>query len=132
MQPKNAKTLNYFDLPLQHINNEVLEKMNRVVTREKIEKLLNYIRAKSSKSIIRTTFIVGFPGETEAQFEELNQFVSEFRFDRLGVFGYSLETDTPAGQMDKQVPEDITTERCDQLMTTQLDIAFEKNLIEFS
>lgn len=121
------KTLNYFDLPLQHINNDMLNKMNRTVTKEKIESLLNKIREKSSDSIIRTTFIVGFPGETDEIFEELRQFISQFEFDRMGVFTYSQEEETPAGEMIEQVPEDIKNERLDILMTSQLDIAFEKN-----
>lgn len=121
------KTLNYFDLPLQHINDEILTGMNRRVTRKQTEDQLAMIRNCSNDAIIRTTFIVGFPGETDAQFEELNQFVADFRFDRLGVFAYSQEEDTPAALLPNQIDEAIKQERADIIMTTQLDIAFEKN-----
>ena len=127
MVADDNKTLNYFDLPLQHINTEVLTDMRRQVTRDEIEQMLTMIRAKSPEATIRTTFIVGFPGETDDQFGELLEFTSDFKFDRMGVFTYSAEEGTPAEQMAAQLPEKVKKEREDAMMTAQREIAFEKN-----
>ncbi|MBD3403562.1 30S ribosomal protein S12 methylthiotransferase RimO [candidate division GN15 bacterium] len=121
------KTLNYFDLPLQHINSEILTAMRRRVERSHVEHILERIRATSDDAVVRTTFIVGFPGETDGQFEELRDFVEYYRFDRMGVFPYSPEEGTPAEQMASQVPEKVTLERMDELMNLQREIAFERN-----
>ncbi len=122
------KVLGYFDIPLQHINNRILRLMNRPVERRRLEELLGKVRSASPKNIIRTTFIVGFPGETEEEFEELCDFVDEFEFDRLGVFKYSEEEGTPAAKIDAQISDTIKDERMDQLMSIQQEIAFAKNI----
>jgi len=116
---------NYIDIPLQHINDRVLKAMYRRVDREATIKLLERIRRRVPGVAIRTTLIAGFPGETEAEFEELRQFVAEFGFDALGVFPYSLEPDTPAGRMKNQVPAEVKEHRVDALMRTQQPVAFE-------
>ena len=121
------KTLNYYDLPLQHINNEILFAMNRQVTRDIIEKHIDNIRKADSEAILRTTFIVGFPGETDKQFQELLDFIEKTEFDRLGVFTYSAEEGTVAEKMENQIPEDIKSDRMDQIMMLQQEIAFNKN-----
>ena len=121
------RTLNYFDLPLQHVSTEILNAMRRRVENERVREILDRIRATSDDAVIRTTFIVGFPGETEQQFEELRDFVSDYRFDRMGVFPYSAEEGTPAEQMKGQIPESIKMARMDELMNIQREIAFEKN-----
>ena len=121
------KTVNYFDLPFQHVNSEVLAGMQRQVDRPKIEKLIQAIREKSKNAILRTTFIVGFPGETRAQFEELKDFIIESKFERMGVFTYSAEEGTPADTMADQIPEQIKQDRLDELMLAQQQIVFDKN-----
>lgn len=116
----------YVDLPLQHINNRVLKTMLRRVTRQETESLLAKLRARIPGVAIRTTLIAGFPGETDAEFEELLSFVREFRFDALGVFTYSQEPDTPAGRMKNQLPEAVKRQRADAIMAAQQEIAFER------
>jgi len=116
----------YVDLPLQHINDRILRAMHRRVTRRQTEALLTALRTRIPGIAIRTTFITGFPGETDAEFEELLAFVREVRFDALGVFAYSREPDTPAGRMKGQVPEAVKRERADLLMAVQQEIAFAK------
>ena len=122
------KTLGYFDMPLQHINDAILQSMNRRVTRAQIEQKLAKIRKESAENVIRTTFITGLPGETEAKYEELKNFIAEFEFDRLGVFKYSHEEGTRASKMEEQVPEELKEARVDELMTIQQEIAFRKNI----
>ncbi len=114
----------YIDIPLQHINDRVLKAMYRRVDRDAIMRLLDRIRERIPGVSIRTTLIAGFPGETDAEFEELLQFIESFRFDALGVFPYSLEPDTPAGRMKNQVPHEVKTERVDALMRAQQEVAF--------
>lgn len=121
------KTLPYYDLPLQHVNSEILSKMKRQVDRPRIEKLLAAIKAKNERSVIRTTFIVGFPGETDEQFDELEQFVIDNRFERMGAFVYSAEEGTKAAEMGDQIAEDVKNERLDRLMMAQQEIVFELN-----
>jgi ribosomal protein S12 methylthiotransferase len=121
------KTVSYFDLPLQHCNSDILTAMRRNIRREEIERLLDRIRRLAPDAVIRTTFIVGFPGETDSQFEELRDFVEEHRFDRMGVFAFSPEEGTPAERLPGQIPENIKSERLDELMRIQHDIAVEKN-----
>jgi ribosomal protein S12 methylthiotransferase len=121
------KTLNYFDLPLQHVSSDVLTAMGRPIDRAGIEWLIRTIRTISPEAVLRTNFIVGFPGETEAQFEELKDFVVEYEFDRMGVFAYSREEGTLAAALDNQIPEKIKFKRRDELMTLQQEIAFAQN-----
>ncbi len=118
------RVVKYIDIPLQHINDRVLKAMHRRVTRRESEDLLAKIRAKIPGVHIRTTLIAGFPGETDAEFEELLDFVREFRFDAMGVFPYSAEPDTPAGRMKGQIPDQIVQDRLDALMTVQQQVAF--------
>jgi ribosomal protein S12 methylthiotransferase len=123
----DTKTLSYFDLPLQHISDRVLTAMKRRTGREKIEALIDRIREADPESVIRTAFIVGFPGETEVDFQELCDFVEERRFDRLGGFMFSAEEGTPAAGMTGQVSEAVRAARLDTLLTLQQGIAFERN-----
>ncbi len=123
-----SKTLAYFDLPLQHINTDLLRAMGRGTDRRKIENLLTTIRARCDGAVFRTVFIVGFPGETSKQFKELCDFVDEQRFDRLGVFAYSVEEGSPAAEMTGQVTRKTKDRRLDRLMSLQREIAFDKNV----
>lgn len=118
------RVCNYIDIPLQHINDRVLRAMNRRIDRAATELLLAKIRDRIPDVTIRTTLIAGFPSETEAEFQELLQFVRDFRFDALGVFPYSHEAETPAGRMKDQLPDAVKQERVDALMRTQQEIAF--------
>lgn len=121
---KNSKKIvKYFDMPLQHINNEVLKKMNRKMTKEEIVEVIKNIRAEMPEAIIRTQFIVGFPGETEEQFNELVEFIQQYEFDRVGCFSYSPEENTPAGKMIDQLDEETKLRRHDILMKTQQKIS---------
>ncbi|MBL7221057.1 MAG: 30S ribosomal protein S12 methylthiotransferase RimO [Phycisphaerae bacterium] len=115
----------YVDMPLQHIADSVLRRMGRGAGRGRIEELLDKLRAAGIA--IRTTFIVGFPGETDREFEELLEFVREFGFDAMGVFAYSPESGTPAAEMDDQVPDEIKARRIEALMGTQQEIVFAAN-----
>ncbi len=116
---------NYFEIPLQHISDSLLSKMNRRVSKDRIKEIIHEIRHKLPNSVFRTTFIVGYPGETEENFEELKQFVSDTKFGRMGVFTYSREEDTPAFDSSDQVPEDVAIARRDELMQIQQDISTE-------
>lgn len=113
------KVLNYIDLPLQHCDGEILKNMNRHGERESLTKLIEKIRSKVPGVIIRTTFITGFPGETEEQFTALAEFAKEIRFERLGCFAYSREDDTPAALMENQIDEDIKEKRQEIIMESQ-------------
>jgi ribosomal protein S12 methylthiotransferase len=121
----SPKIVPYLDLPLQHINDAVLKRMQRRVNRSQTVELLDKLRTRIPNVVIRTTFIVGFPGETDEQFEELAGFVQEARFERLGVFTYSLEPGTPAVKLDGHLPESVKNERREALMALQQPIAFE-------
>lgn len=118
---------NYLDMPLQHASNKVLKNMRRQITREETEALLDTVREKVPGIAVRTTMLVGFPGETEEDFEELLDFVKEQRFERLGVFPYSHEENTRAHDMEDDVPQEVKVERCNRLMAVQSDISFELN-----
>jgi ribosomal protein S12 methylthiotransferase len=118
------KVLPYLDLPLQHINDRVLKRMQRKVGRAATEELLARLRAAVPGLVLRTTFIVGFPGETDAEFEELCDFVRRARFERAGVFPYSLEPGTPAARLPDQLPEEVKARRRDRLMAAQQEVAF--------
>ena len=121
----SEKVLPYLDMPLQHINNTMLRRMARRVTREETELQLEKLRAQIPDLVVRTTFISGFPGETDEQHQELVEFVEQQRFERMGVFTYSLEPDTPAASLPDHLPEDVKNARRDQLMELQQQIAFE-------
>ena len=124
---KSKRIVPYLDLPLQHINDVMLKRMQRRVTRAETETLLAKLRKAISDLVLRTTFIVGFPGETEAQFEELVDFVREQRFERLGVFTYSFEPDTPAARLPDHLDEAVKEERRERLMGVQQETAFAWN-----
>ena len=123
----SSRIVPYLDMPLQHINDTVLKRMQRRVSRSKTEELLGKLRSRIKNVVIRTTFITGFPGETEQQFKELVDFVDQQQFERLGVFTYSLEEDTPAAKLDGHLPEDVKAARRSQLMEAQQKIAFQWN-----
>ncbi len=121
---KNSqKILKYFDMPLQHVNNQMLKRMNRKMTHEEITERLAKIRSEIPEAVIRTQFIVGFPGETEEEFQELLDFVKEQQFDRVGCFEYSPEEQTPGGKMTDQVEESVKKDRHHRLMTLQKKIS---------
>lgn len=119
------KVCKYVDLPLQHASNRLLASMNRYDTREEVETLLAKLRKRIPGIVIRTTFIVGFPGETDADFEELKEFVEQQRFENAGVFSYSQEEGTVAGAMPNQIPDEIKQERYHELMALQAQISEE-------
>lgn len=117
----------YFDMPLQHISNSMLKRMNRHMTREEIVERLAKIRSEIPEAVIRTQFIVGFPGETEEDFQELLEFVREQRFDRVGCFIYSPEENTAGGKMPDQIDQETKQRRHDELMELQMEISREKH-----
>ena len=119
---RNDKVVKYIDLPLQHASDAVLKRMKRPGTRQSYVRLLNNIRARIPNVVLRTTFIVGFPGETAEDFAELEGFVDEIGFDHLGVFTYSHEEGTSAFDLDDDVPEATKLERQERLMARQRDI----------
>lgn len=123
----NDKVVKYIDMPIQHINTEILSAMNRRDTRESITEVIAKLRNKVPDIILRSTVIVGFPGETSAQFEELRKFLKEIRFERLGVFSYSREEGTPAYDFENQVSEKTKQKRQDILMEQQERIHNECN-----
>jgi ribosomal protein S12 methylthiotransferase len=119
------KVCKYVDLPLQHASNSLLASMNRYDTKEQVEALLKKLRTSIPGIVIRTTFIIGFPGETEADFEELKEFVAAQRFENAGVFKYSQEEGTVAGAMPNQIPEEVKENRYHELMALQAEISEE-------
>ncbi|MEO0338912.1 MAG: 30S ribosomal protein S12 methylthiotransferase RimO, partial [Bacteroidota bacterium] len=118
---------NYLDIPLQHANNGVLKRMRRQITREETVDLINYARERVPGIHIRTTMLVGFPGETEEEFQDLCDFVEEMQFDRLGVFQYSHEEDTIAHDLEDDVPAETKQERANRIMAIQQEISLAKN-----
>lgn len=124
---KSKKVLPYFDIPMQHANNRLLKMMNRRGTKEDVLQLVDKIRALFPEAVLRTTAIVGFPSETDEEFEELLNFIREVRWDRLGAFTYSREEDTPAWSMGPVVDEQTANERLDRLMKVQEEISRESN-----
>lgn len=124
---RNEKVCKYIDLPIQHINNEILKRMGRKVTRIQIERLIEELRSKVPGLFIRTSVIVGFPGETEKQFDELLRFIEDTAFERLGAFTYSKEEGTKAANMKKQASKKTQERRLEQIMSVQQKIAFKKN-----
>lgn len=125
------KIVPYLDMPLQHIHDEMLRRMARRVTRRETEELLARLRSRIPGLTLRTTLITGFPGETADQFEALVDFVRTQRFQRLGVFTYSCEPDTPSANLPDHLPEQLKNERRERLMEVQQQIAFEWNQAQF-
>lgn len=119
----NDRLIKYVDMPIQHISDGILKKMNRHGGSEVIKDAFARLRAACPGIIIRTTVIVGFPGETEEDFEELKQFVRQIKAERLGAFTYSAEEGTPASEMPDQIPEEVKQRRYDEIMTVQSEIA---------
>lgn len=119
---QEEKIVKYIDIPLQHCNGEVLKNMNRHGNRESLTELINKIKAKIPNVVLRSTFITGFPGETENQFEELAEFAAEVKFQRLGCFAYSKEEDTKAALMENQIDEEIKQKRADIIMEHQQSV----------
>ena len=124
---REPKVCNYLDIPLQHINNDILKSMRRGTTHEKTTKLLKQFRAKVPVMTIRTTLIVGYPGETQEQFEELREWVRKMRFERLGCFTYSHEENTHAFNLVDDVPQDVKQARANEIMEIQSQISWELN-----
>ena len=128
---REKKICKYVDIPLQHISDSVLKRMHRRDTKESIYALLGKLRAASPRITLRTTLMVGFPGETEADFQELCDFIREVKFDDMGAFKYSPQDGTPAARMADQIPEDVKEDRYHRLMSVQAEISEEndRNLI---
>jgi len=124
---RQPKLCNYLDIPLQHANDKVLSRMRRQITQKEQKELIMTARSIVPNIAIRTTMLVGFPGETDAEFQDLVHFVEEMKFDRLGVFQYSHEEDTIAHKLEDDVTAEIKAERSNQLMEVQQSISFEKN-----
>lgn len=124
---RSQKLVHYLDIPLQHVNNEILKAMRRPDTKGQLQRLIENLRDAMSDIVLRTTLIVGFPGETDEQFEELIDFVKWARFEALGCFKFYPEAGTAAAEMPNQVPDEIKQGRYDELMLVQQQIAFGKN-----
>ncbi|PKG51774.1 30S ribosomal protein S12 methylthiotransferase RimO [Olleya sp. 1-3] len=127
LMKREPKICNYLDIPLQHISDDLLKSMRRGTTKEKTTKLIHQFRAIVPEMTIRTTLIVGYPGETEAHFQELKQWVKEMRFERLGCFTYSHEENTHAYNLEDDVPQDVKQDRANQIMEIQSQISWELN-----
>ncbi len=123
---KNEKICKYFDIPIQHISDEVLKRMNRKSDGESIKELINKIRHQIPEAILRTTLIVGFPGETNEDFEKLYKFVQDAKFDKLGAFTYSKEDGTPAEKMENQIHPSTKKSRYNKIMKIQKEISEER------
>lgn len=121
----NDKLVNYVDMPLQHISDDVLKRMNRKTSKDHIIKTLKNLRKSVPDIVIRTTFIVGFPGESDDDFNQLVDFIEDIKFDKLGVFEYSKEEDTRAASLDEQIPDSIKEERKNEIMAIQSEISAE-------
>ncbi|WBW94846.1 30S ribosomal protein S12 methylthiotransferase RimO [Oceanirhabdus sp. W0125-5] len=124
---ENDKVCKYLDIPMQHISDNILKKMRRRGRRTQIESNIRKLRKEIPNIILRTTFIVGFPGETDEDFTELYEFIKDVKFDRVGVFKYSKEEGTEAYNMEDQIEEDIKIEREEKLMLLQQEISYDKN-----
>lgn len=123
----NDKLLKYFDIPIQHINNRILKRMNRKTNKEEILNLINTIRNNIEGAVIRTSLITGFPGETNEEHQELLDFLKEYKLDKVGIFKYSREENTPAYKLPDQVSDETKEERYNELMELQLGISYEKS-----
>jgi ribosomal protein S12 methylthiotransferase len=124
---RSKRIVPYLDMPLQHINDTMLRRMQRRVQRAETETLLGKLRKAIPDLVLRTTFITGFPGETDEQFAEMVEFVKQQRFERLGVFTYSFESDTPAARLPDHLPDEVKEARREELMAVQQSVAFEWN-----
>lgn len=123
---EEKKICHYLDLPIQHANDDILKRMGRRTSKNQLEEIIGRLRREIPDIALRTTLITGFPGETKEQHEELMEFVDEMEFDRLGVFTYSPEEDTPAAGMPDQVPEEVKEERQAEIMELQQEIVFDQ------
>lgn len=123
---EEKKICHYLDLPSQHANDDILKRMGRRTSKKQLEEIIGRLRREIPDIALRTTLITGFPGETKEQHEELMEFVDEMEFDRLGVFTYSPEEDTPAADMPDQVPEEVKEERQAEIMELQQEIVFDQ------
>jgi ribosomal protein S12 methylthiotransferase len=121
----SPKILPYIDMPLQHISGDMLRRMSRRVTPESTRQLISKMRERIDDLVLRTTFITGFPGETDQHVDELAQFIEEFQFERLGIFTYSLEPDTPAAKLPNHLTDEVKLQRQERLMEIQQRIAFQ-------
>lgn len=126
----NTKVVKYLDLPIQHISDKILKLMGRKTSKQDIIDKINKLRKHVPEIILRTTFIVGFPKETEEDFNEIIDFLKEYKLDKVGVFTYSQEEDTPAAKMEGQISEDIKKTREEELMLVQKDISGEINKLK--
>ena len=126
----NEKVVKYLDLPIQHISDNILKLMGRKTSKQDIINKINKLREKISEIVLRTTFIVGFPKETEEDFNEIIDFLKEYKLDKVGVFTYSQEEDTPAAKMEGQIIEEIKKKREEKLMLVQKDISEEINKLK--
>jgi len=123
----NEKVCKYIDIPLQHISDNILKSMRRGITNRQTRELLSHLRGEIPGLVLRTTFIVGYPGETDKEFNELCDFVEEFKFERMGTFTYSQEENTGSYDLDDPVPEEVKKQRQSRLMEIQREISVEKN-----
>ena len=123
---EEKKICHYLDIPIQHASDHILKRMGRRTSKQELIDIVGKLRKEIPDIVLRTTLITGFPGETEEDHEELKEFVDEMEFDRLGVFTYSPEENTPAAEMADQVPEEVKEERRDELMELQQEIAFDR------
>ena len=120
------KICHYLDIPIQHASDRILKRMGRRTSKQELIDIIGKLRKEIPDIVLRTTLITGFPGETEEDHEELKEFVDEMEFDRLGVFTYSPEENTPAAEMADQVPEEVKEERRDELMELQQEISYDR------
>ncbi|MCB0752229.1 MAG: radical SAM protein, partial [Ignavibacteriae bacterium] len=123
----NPKICKYIDIPLQHISDSVLKSMRRGITKKSTVNLLQKLKSRIPDLALRTTFIIGYPNETEKDFEELKEFVQEIQFDKVGVFDYSVEENTPSFILGNPVSDELKEERKTELMEIQKEISFNKN-----
>lgn len=123
----NDKLLKYFDIPMQHISDDILKLMNRKTSKEQITSLINKIRKEVPEAVIRTSLITGFPGETEEDHEMLKTFLIDYKLDRVGVFKYSREENTPAYNLKNQIKDEVKSLRQEELMKIQQEISYNKN-----
>ena len=127
---KNEKVVKYLDLPIQHISSDVLKKMGRRNNKEAIISKIDTLRSKVPGIALRTSLIVGFPGETEENFEELERFLEDYKLENVGVFAYSQEEDTPAAKMDCQIDEEVKSQRQKKLMAIQREVVKTQNKLK--
>jgi ribosomal protein S12 methylthiotransferase len=126
----NEKVVKYLDLPIQHISDNILKLMGRKTSKQDIINKINKLREKVSDVILRTTFIVGFPKETEEDFKEIIDFLKEHKLEKVGVFTYSQEENTPAAKMEGQIEEDVKNRRAEELMAIQKEVSEETNKLK--